>query len=169
MTLPSLPLHPFLQALVVVALANLAWDMGRWFAPLTSNDTALYRDNEAGDDRDAGEVAFSLVNTTDEPILIERWRVGERVVDWTRDPEIRRRTLSPMSERTHARTHHDHIVRLRETIAVEFRRGADAPIETVTVVADRRRPRDCAVTVRITGYGHEAGTCQPMQVYNPGR
>ena len=152
-----------LRTILVVALANLGWDLWSWHDQnFAEGDRRFFRAAEQGDEIDYGLAEIRIFNETGREFLIDSFVLNGWGGPYTHEPPSKR-TLSPAGEPGSARLEERYLDRLVGSGRLVLRDGPTGPTRLVTFEVDRRRPSSCRVDLRIREEGETVSECQPVR------
>jgi hypothetical protein len=167
---PSLPrrLARFLwrwswRALVLVALGNLAWDLGEWHRrESATGDLRFFREAERPDDIDYGLAELRIINETGRTFLVDSLLLDGWGGPFTHLPESERR-LGPQGEPDAVRDEATYVDRLLSAGRLDLVDVETRERRTLRFVVDRRRPTSCEVELRIAEAGETVSGCRLLR------
>jgi hypothetical protein len=152
-----------LRLLLIVALANLGWDLWSWQdRSYARGERQFFRAAEQADDIDYGLAEIRIVNETGRDFLIDSFVLDGWGGPYTHEPTSER-TLSRFGEPGFTRDEERYLDRLLSSGRLLLRDGLEGPTRLVTFQVDRRRPTSCRIEVRIRDDGETMSDCQALR------
>ncbi len=152
-----------LRGLILVALANLAWDLWSWQdRSFAEGDRRYFRGAERGGEIDYGLAEIRIINETSREFLIDSFVLDGWGGPYTGQPDERRR-LWPAGEPGHVFAEQRYLDHLVGDGRLVLREGPQGATRLVDFQVDRRRPTSCQLELRIREDGEALSDCRPLR------
>ena len=152
-----------LRGVLVIALANLAWDLWSWQdRSFADGDRRYFRGAERGDEIDYGLAEIRIINETNREFLIDSFMLDGWGGPYTHEAASAR-TLAPAGQLAASRNERRYLDHLLSNGRLLLRDGTDGAERLVSFQVDRRRPTSCQLELRIREDGESLSDCSPLR------